>query len=174
MLFFTWTQLFEWIKSTNFFTPNGRVTHIIDTHLMPDTSIHSWPEYTDRFFDGPYVREAAAHYSPDQYLRSFYLVDFIFPIIYLSLLLTLTGYWKGTVFYRLFRAAMIACALFDLLENTSFAYYLFHQDGNLYHYVAIFTTLKSVLFGPGMLTAVIAFGAACVHWFSHKRTVHPN
>ncbi|WP_157986684.1 hypothetical protein [Chitinophaga alhagiae] len=169
VLFIVWVLLFEWIKPYGYFHAGDTVTHIIDSHLQPDSSIHSLAEYGGRFFDHGYVQAAAPRYDPGKYLRSFYIVDFFFPFIYLNFFLALAGYWKGTAFYRVYRAAMIFCALFDLLENTSFAYYLFHQDGGMHQLVAIFTTLKSVLFGFGFVLAVGAFGAACIHWSRNGR-----
>lgn len=153
---------FPLIKKCGYFEPTAAAPHIIDSHLQPDGTDSSFAQYSQRFFDHAYVKEAAKHYSPRKYMNSYYLLDFFFPLIYGGFFIALTNYWKGSTFYRTFRSLMIVTMLLDLSENTSFAWYLFHQEGNTQVLVAIFTTLKSVLFISGMLTAVFAFGAACV------------
>jgi hypothetical protein len=169
VLFFGWTQLFVFVANKgDYIHKDAVVTHIIDSHLIPDSSVHNLHDVGKRFFDANYVYEAAKRYQPQHYLRSFYIVDFFFPFIYAIFFLALAAYWKGTLFYKIFSAGIVVCMLLDLSENTTFLYYLFHQEGRLYHYVAIFTTLKSVLFFLGMLTAAGAFLWSVVHWFRNK------
>ena len=159
ILFFTAVFIFEQIE-TSYFRPAHPVNHIIDSHLMPDCGDSTFNIYRERFFDQAYVREAAKLYEPPAYMRSFFILDFFFPFIYSAFFLAMATYWKGTNFYRILKPLVVTCALFDLSENASFAYFLYHQDGNMNIVVSVFTTLKSILFFLGMIISLFAFVAS--------------
>ncbi|WP_123864481.1 hypothetical protein [Chitinophaga barathri] len=154
---------FRLISSYGYFERTTEAPHIIDAHLMPGPPDRSFQDYSKRFFDSAYVRQAARHYNPNKYMHSYFILDLLFPFIYYCFFLALAGYWKGSTFYSVLRWAMVAVVLLDLAENTAFAYFLFHQEGNMHQFVAVFTTLKSVLFCLGMFAAAISFGVAGVN-----------
>jgi hypothetical protein len=160
--------LFAYIERFHFFDGSETITHIIDVHLIPDRSMSSLSDFGKRFFDHRYVKAAAALYKPDIYMRSFYLVDFFFPFAYGFLFLALFAYWRGTNYFRVFRAAVFACVAFDLSENSFFAYYLFHPRGNANVLVAFCTTVKSILFITCALVAIFGFIAAGYRFFKDK------
>lgn len=130
------------------FTPSAEATHIIDSHLQ---------ECHRCFFDSGYVQLAAQQYIPAHYLHAYYILDFIFPFVYSTLYLLLASGLRGRKSYRLFLATVIIGGAFDLLENTSFVFYLYHRLDWLSVQVAIFTTLKSVLFLANAIFALVAF-----------------
>lgn len=163
LFFIATTAGFQLIHTNGFFTPTATVTHIIDSHLMPEKSDASITDWSRRLFDHDYVKLASVQYNRALYMRSFFILDLFYPFIYCAFFLSLAAYWKGTGFYRSFGAAMIICAFCDLGENLSFAWYLYHPQGSANVAVANFTTIKSVLFSLGGLTAVIAFIAAIIH-----------
>ncbi|MBD0332732.1 MAG: hypothetical protein ICV66_08755 [Chitinophagaceae bacterium] len=157
LLFVVGILLFSQIKSCRYFEPTPTATHIIDTHLMPDGKDTSFKMYSRRFFDHGYVQEAAKTYSPRRYMRSFFVLDFVFPFIYAFLFITWVTYWKCPHFYNTFKIAVIACVAFDLLENATFAYYLFRRSEHIDVLVAVFTTLKSILFILCLLFSLLTF-----------------
>ncbi|NML23314.1 hypothetical protein HHL16_20715 [Pseudoflavitalea sp. G-6-1-2] len=163
LFFIAATAGFQLIHKNGFFTPTETVTHIIDSHLMPEKNDASFSDWSRRLFDADYVRLASAQYDRSLYMRSFFLLDLFYPFIYCAFFLGLAAYWKGTGFYRTLGAAMIICVACDLGENISFAWYLWHPQGNVNVAVANFTTIKSVLFSLGGLSALIAFLAAIIH-----------
>lgn len=156
-LFFVGVFLFSQIKSCHYFTPTAAASHIVDTHLMPDGTDTSLQQYGRRFFDAAYVKEAAKAYAPSRYVSSFFILDFFFPFVYGFFLLSLAASWKQRPFYRVLKAGVVLCVLFDLSENFGFAYYLFHRQQNAYHFVAFCTTLKSLLFVSCFSASLLAF-----------------
>jgi hypothetical protein len=156
ILFIAGTMMFGRIKNSGY-ADCRTLPHIIDAHLMPDSSTKTWETYSKRFFDSAYVREAAKSYKPRRYISTYYILDFFYPIIYCFLFLTLVSGFKGSGFYRVFSIVIIACGIFDLSENTSFAYFLFHQSGNANSFVAFFTTVKSILFSICILVSIPGF-----------------
>jgi hypothetical protein len=172
LLFVTGSLLFGRIKSCRYFEPpakGSRVTHIIDSHVMPDGSITSLKEYGSRFFDQEYVKEAANYYHPHRYMSSYFILDFFYPFTYSFLFLTLATYWKRSGFHQALVAVIIACAVFDWLENSSFAWYLFHQEGGVNKWVAAFTTIKSILFFVCLLFSIVTLFVLAINIFRKPR-----
>jgi hypothetical protein len=168
-LFALGVLLFSRIKRVGYFTPTPAVSHIIDVHLQPDGTDTSLAEYLHRFFDAGYVREAAKRYVPSKYLRSFFMVDLFFPIAYGFFFLSLAAYWQKAGFCRVLKIAVGFCVAFDLLENSSFAFFLFHQQTNAAPVVALFTTLKSILFVTLFATSILAFVIAVFKTLKNRR-----
>jgi hypothetical protein len=159
LLFIAANRLFQFINP-QIFDKKGRVTHIIDSHLTPEKGVDtSFNAYGQRFFDAAYVKEAAQVYKPGVYMRSFFMLDLIFPFIYGFLFLSLFGAWKNTPFYKTVRWLVFACIVFDLLENGSFAYFLYHQGSAVNRFTAVCTTVKSIFF---ILCALLALGGVVV------------
>jgi hypothetical protein len=157
LLFIVGSLMFGWIDGCGFIHRSAEVPHIIDVHLIPDSSIKTLQSYSKRFFDSAYVRRAATAYNPSRYVSSYYLVDFFYPFIYCFLFLSLISGFKNTRFHKMMAVLILTCGLFDLSENTSFAYFLFHQSGHVNRVVAFCTTIKAILFSLCIVLSVLAF-----------------
>ena len=95
-------------------------------------------------------------YDAAGYFRTFFPLDMVFPIVYTLLMLTcvhLVQPPRKTIFLT----AIFAGAIFDYLEDFSFALFLKTHMDWLASSTAIFTTLKSILFPLNMVTALILF-----------------
>lgn len=147
LLLFGWAVSIFPVVNEYVFTPVKEADHIIDSHMQ---------ECPGCFFDKKYVTTAAKAYNPQRYI-AYYVLDFIFPFIYTTAFyLMAIGRRKKTEF-KIFRISLIACAVLDLLENTSFFIYLYNQNPGWAYIVSIFTTLKSILFLLNILFALFAF-----------------
>lgn len=156
ILFIIGSWMFGRIDSCHYID-RKKAPHIIDVHLMPDSTTKTWQTYSTRFFDSAYVRMAAKAYSPSRYMATYYMLDFCYPFIYAFLFLSLISGFKGTRFHKIMRVVIVACSVFDLCENTSFAYFLFHQSGTANRVVAFCTTIKSILYFLCILVSAITF-----------------
>lgn len=110
---------------------------------------------THKFSDADWVGEMGRKcYNADGYFRTFFPLDMVFPIVYTLLMLTcvqLVQPPRRTVFLT----AIYAGALFDYLEDFSFALFLKTHADWLTSSTALFTTLKSILFPLNLLTALV-------------------
>lgn len=129
------------------FNPGRGGDHIIDIHLQ---------ECWTCFFDSGYVRQAAAQYNVERY-PIYYFLDLIFPFIYSAAFFFLACGLKNKQVFSIYTGSLIACLLFDISENTSFWIYLSGGIEGWAWWVAVFTTLKSVLFLLNLLFALVAF-----------------
>ena len=164
ILFMAAYLLFEYIQP-RYFRPSGAVSHIIDSHLMPEKNRDtSCKAYGARFFDASYVRDALGAYDRKGYLKNFFPLDLVFPFVYGFLFLTLVSGWKKARFYRLMIVIVAACMFFDISENFSFAWFLFHPDTGLNELVAICTTVKSILFFLSFVFSISGF----IYWCYRK------
>ena len=121
---------------------------------------HNYPidvrvQVTHKFSDAGWVKEMGTGcYNAGGYFRTFFLLDMVFPIVYTLLMLTgvqLVQPPRKTVFL----VAIFAGALFDYLEDFSFALFLKTHADWLASSTALFTTLKSILFPLNLLTAFV-------------------
>lgn len=156
LLFIAGSWMFSRIDSCHYITRTKEVPHIIDSHLAWNGA-KDWQEWSTRFFDSAYVRKAAKAYNPSRYMRCYYILDFCYPFIYGFLFLTLVSGFRQSRFYRIMRVIIMACCIFDLSENTSFAWFLFHQQGTANGVVAFCTTIKSILFFLCIVVAALSF-----------------
>ena len=149
LLFFAWAVCaFSYINPF-VFTPQGKIDHIIDSHLQYQPF---------RFFDSGYVKNAAPQYDGYKYLYAYYILDLIFLFIYSWVFLLLAHSWKEKKYFCLFWWSVVLGAAFDFMENTSFAIFLFNKDNTFWAVLtSIFTTLKSILFLLNILLSLWAF-----------------
>lgn len=120
--------------------------HAIDEH----------PLKTFDFFNGKYILSAKSCYNIPEYYFSFFILDFIFPIVYSIFFLSVIRIWEERKPYLYFQVLIVAGFLFDYLENFFFAYFLRVGDNDLSSLISSFSSIKSFLF---IINMVIVFTA---------------
>ncbi|MEO6734409.1 MAG: hypothetical protein ABIN01_24525 [Ferruginibacter sp.] len=136
VLFFIFRYLFN--LATPYYIYNAALTpHSIDAHMAECKC----------FFDAEYIRLAKyGGYYQEGFYKTFALIDLVFPIIYTTMFLTALAIHRAQRLYIYLKWLVIAGCVADYLENFSFAIYLQLSELDLAPVIAVFTSVKSVLF----------------------------
>ena len=134
----------------------------IDSYYIKNTvasphpiDVHAW---VVKFkIDKQYVMDAN-HYGYDhqRYFTSFFPLDLVFPVVYTLLFMSCLQVCTSRLLYRVLAIVIIMGAVFDYLEDLSFATYLLGAGDGIATVVSYFTTIKTAL--------IIANGFIALCW----------
>jgi len=144
-LFFVFRYIFG--RITGYYIKDPVVTpHPIDVH----------PYECKVVFDSNYIIDAKhTGYDHTKYFQSFLPLDLVFPLIYTLLFLCTIEVFKNIAGYKYFFTLILAGALFDYLEDLSFALFLNLSKDGLAGAVAFFSSFKTILFIFNLLVAML-------------------
>jgi hypothetical protein len=116
--------------------------------------VHAWKV---KFrIDKQYVMDAN-HYGYDhrRYFLSFFPLDLVFPILYTLLFMSCLQVCTNPQLYKVLTVVIIAGAVFDYLEDLSFATYLLGAGDGIATVVSFFTTIKTAFFIANIFMALM-------------------
>ncbi|AEV99473.1 hypothetical protein A4D02_26905 [Niastella koreensis] len=116
--------------------------------------VHSWEAKFK--IDKQYVMDAKHFgYDHQRYFTSFFPLDLVFPVVYTLLFMSCLQVCTHLKLYRILAVVIVMGAIFDYLEDLSFATYLLGAGDGIATVVSYFTTIKTILLIANIFMALI-------------------